>query len=207
MLNLTTEIWTRHHPWVWLPHATSWLWAPFQDHRPPLPEVPEGWATGPRAESEGPLWFWSAESDHFKQGLQMLFVSCFIQGDVGDLISSLSCEWKDWKPYKWAPGLWRWTWKGEGFYVLPRWRKGNPELIAMSRFICISSVNAHDNHTFEAKNQEVQPYAWCTRPTPFLGLIRKILMRKAHFFYLSPRRPPNNCQIFHIDVIRCWQSQ
>ena len=97
--------------------------------------------------------------------------------------------------------------EGGRFYVLPHRRKGNPELIATSPFVCIFSVNTHYNHTFEAKNQEVQPCAWRTRPNPFLGLIRKILMRKAHFFYLSPRWPPNKCQIFHIDVIRCWQSQ
>lgn len=71
--------------------------------------------------------------------------------------------------------------------MLPHWRKGNPELIAMSPFICIFSVNIHDNHTFEAKNQEVQPCAWRTPPTPFLGLIRKILMRKAHFFLPEPQ--------------------
>lgn len=60
---------------------------------------------------------------------------------------------------------------------------------------------------FEAKHQEVQPCAWCMHSTPFLGLTREILMRKAHFFCLSPRRPPSECQIFHVDVIRCWPSQ
>lgn len=39
-----------------------WLWALFQDHKLRLPEVPEEWATGQPAESEGPLRFWSAES-------------------------------------------------------------------------------------------------------------------------------------------------
>lgn len=52
VLNLTPEIWTHRHPWVWLSRAHSC------GHRSgsqaPPPEVPAGWITGPQAESEGP---------------------------------------------------------------------------------------------------------------------------------------------------------